>query len=249
MLRFLEKVIRILLAFVIFASTSLFFLVVCFLLLPFRTLRTKICLFYGTVMGKTVLYLLKVHPVIKDKHLLRESFPALYIANHTSTLDLFIGGWLAPIGTVGISKKEIVFVPFFGWLYYLSGHLLIDRSNREAAIRSMEKIVKQAQRDNLGIWIWPEGTRSKDGRLQVFKKGFAHLALNSRLPIVPIIIHDAHKRWGKQTGFNFIKEPLKIEVLPKIDTSEWRLETLDEHIASVREIYIKYLGEDQQPNS
>lgn len=247
MLRFLEKTLRMLLAFIIFASTSLFFLVICLFLLPFRTLRTKICLFYGTVMGKTVLFILKVKPVIKNKERLGESFPALYIANHTSTLDIFLGAWLAPIGTVGISKKEIVYIPFFGWLYYLSGHLLIDRSNREAAIRSMEKISQQALRNNLGIWIWPEGTRSNDGRLQIFKKGFAHLALSTRLPIVPVVIHDAHKRWGKQTGFNFIHEPLQIEVLPKIDTSNWQLETIDEHIASVREIYIQHLGEDQQP--
>ena len=247
MLRFLEKATRMLLAFITFACTSLFFLVICLFLLPFRTLRTKICLFYGTVMGKTVLSLLKVKPVIKDKDLLRASFPALYIANHTSTLDIFLGAWLAPIGTVGISKKEIVYIPFFGWLYYLSGHLLIDRSNRDAAIRSMEKISQQALRDNLGIWIWPEGTRSSDGRLQVFKKGFAHLALSTRLPIVPVVIHDAHKRWGKQTGFNFVDEALQIEVLPKIDTSDWQLETIDEHIASVRKIYIERLGEDQKP--
>ncbi|WP_372370083.1 lysophospholipid acyltransferase family protein [Candidatus Uabimicrobium sp. HlEnr_7] len=247
MFQLLEKTIRILLAFTTFAASSLFFLGVCLLLLPFRTLRIKICLFYGTVMGRTVLYLLKIKPVVKNKQRLQESFPALYVANHTSTLDIFIGGWLAPIGVVGISKKEIVYVPFFGWLYYLSGHLLIDRSNRQAAITSMEKVVKRAKRDNLGIWIWPEGTRSKDGRLQELKKGFAHLALNSRLPIVPIIIHNAHKRWGKQTGFNFVKQPLEVEVLPTVDTSNWQADTLDEHIASVRKIFIDNLREEQKP--
>jgi len=64
----------------------------------------------------------------------------IFICNHASPLDIFLVMWLAPTGTVGIAKKEIIWYPLFGQLYVLANHLRIDRSNPAAAIRSMKEV-------------------------------------------------------------------------------------------------------------
>jgi 1-acyl-sn-glycerol-3-phosphate acyltransferase len=98
----------------------------------------------------------------------------------------------------------------------------------------------------LGIWIMPEGTRSKDGRLLPFKKGFVHFAIAAGLPVVPVVFHGAHKNWPLGP-LNFTPMELRIDVLPPIDTSRWKEETAADHAAQVRDVVVAALGEDQKP--
>ena len=93
-------------------------------------------------------------------------------------------------------QKTIGIYSFFGQIYWLSGHLLIDRSNRESAIASIKEVTQIVHKNLLSLWIWPEGTRARDGRLTPFKKGFVHLALDTKLPIVPISSLIKHTRFG-----------------------------------------------------
>lgn len=248
-LRFINKYTRIVLAIIIAMLFTTIFIAVCILFLPWRKLRIQLCNIYGSYIGTTLLFLLNANLSVTHKERIGENYPAIYIGNHTSTLDIPIGISLCPIGGVGISKKELAYIPFFGWLYLLSGHLLIDRKNREAAIRSMDHIARLVKKHNLSIWIWPEGTRSKDGRLQPFKKGFVHLALSTQLPIVPVIIHNAHNKWGKQTGLNITPGKIKVDVLPKIDTTHWKAETVDEHAIEIYKTFSQNLTQEQKPQS
>ncbi len=145
-----------------------------------------------------------------------------------------------------MAKKELVRVPFFGQAYWLAGHLLIDRGNRTSAIAGMNKTAALVENNGLSIWMWPEGTRSRDGRLGIFKKGFAHLALATKLPIRPIIVHDAHMYWPARS-FQMRPGPLRVELLDDIDTNDWTLENLDAQIASVRQVFLDGLDPGQRP--
>ena len=158
--------------------------------------------------------------------------------NHASALDIFVAMALCPFGGCGVGKKEIIKIPFFGLVYWLSGHLLIDRSNREKAIESMNGLSKIVKKNNLSIWIWPEGTRSEDGKLLPFKKGFAHLALATKLPIVPAILHDAYKRWPAKS-MNFYPGEAEVNILDPIHTDKWKKDSLDKHIEEVRQTMSK----------
>ena len=151
---------------------------------PFQLVRIKACNYWGHVVGPLMMKVTgsPINWVGKEK--LSSASPAIYVSNHTSTVDIFLGIWIAPVGTVGVAKKEIVYVPFFGQLYWLSGHLRLDRSNRERAIESMRALAETVANNRLSIYIWPEGTRSRDGRLMKFKKGAFHLALQTKLPII-----------------------------------------------------------------
>ncbi|XP_075481310.1 1-acyl-sn-glycerol-3-phosphate acyltransferase-like [Primulina tabacum] len=90
---------------------------------------------------------------------------AIYISNHASPIDIFLVMWLTPTGTIGIAKKEIISYPLIGQLYVLANHLRIDRSNPTAAIESMKEVANAIVKNDLSLIIFPEGTRSKNGRL------------------------------------------------------------------------------------
>lgn len=157
----------------------------------------------------------------------------IYISNHASPIDIFLTMWLTPTGTVGIAKKEIIWYPLFGQLYVLANHLRIDRSNPSVAIESMKEAASAVVKNKLSLIIFPEGTRSKNGRLLPFKKGFLHLALQTKLPIVPIVMTGAHKAWRKG-GLHVRPTPITIKYLPPIRTDDWDAEKINEYVDYVQ---------------
>jgi 1-acyl-sn-glycerol-3-phosphate acyltransferase len=88
--------------------------------------------------------------------------------------------------------------------------------------------------------------RSDDGRLRSFKRGFAHIALATRLPIVPVVVTNAHRCWPKGRA---ITRPARIgvQVLEPIPTVDWTLENLDRHVADVHARFIAALPDNQKP--
>ena len=211
------------------------------LALPFRTLRIRIGNFCGKMIGPVITRIVGTKLINPDSQKLKNSGPAIYVTNHTSALDIFISMAICPYGGCGVGKKEVVRIPFFGWAYWLSGHLLIDRGNREKAVASMNKLSKFVNDKKLSIWIWPEGTRSMDGKLIPFKKGFVHLALATKLPIIPVVLHGSHKRWPAKT-MQFYPGEVKVEVLEPIPTDSWSKDTIDDHISEVRKVMASALS-------
>lgn len=220
------------------------FFILC---LPFRVARIKIGNLYGKILGPVLtrfFFWTKVEFVGRER--LEASKPAIYLTNHCANLDGILGMWICPWGGCGIAKKEILTYPFFGQLYFLSGHLTIDRKDRESAIASMQSVSEFVKANGLSLFLWPEGTRSKDGRLQPFKKGFVHLALVSGLPVVPIVVHNAHKIWGPR-GLRAYPGTVKVEVLPAIDTSDWTEDSIEDHVQLTERQFIEALNEEQKP--
>lgn len=242
----ISSAVRLGFGFLFIAITSVITMILALPLLPWRTLRIKLCNYYGKFVGLPVVLLARATPVVHHRERIAAAYPAIYVSNHTSTLDAFIAIWLCPVGGCGVVKKEIANIPFFGWLYRLSGHLKVDRGNRENAVAGLKATAEVVRRHRLSMWIWPEGTRSRDGRLLPLKKGFVHLAIATGLPIVPVVVHNAHKNWAKN-GFMFNPVTVPIYVLPPIDTSSWRIETTDAHCAEVHRVFAAALPPEQQP--
>ncbi len=210
------------------------------LALPFRSLRVRIGNFCGKVIGPVVAKIVGAKVINPDAEKLSNSTPAIFVTNHSSALDVFICMALCPYGGCGVGKKEILRIPFFGLAYWLAGHLLIDRGNNAKAIASMKKMSDFVKAKDLSIWIWPEGTRSIDGKLIPFKKGFVHLALATGLPVVPVILHGAHKIWPAKT-MQFYPGEVRVEVLDPIKTDNWRKENVDNHVEEVKGLMAKAL--------
>src|SRR5262249_50832965 len=149
----------------VLAAGVLLFFAVCLLLLPSRRARIVVCNGFGKTVGRAMLWFIGARVSADGPARAQAAFPAIYVSNHTSIIDNFLGMWLSPVGTVGVAKKEIVYFPFLGLLYLISGHLRIDRSDRASAAEDMANLADLVSRHRLGIWNWPEGTRSADGRL------------------------------------------------------------------------------------
>lgn len=216
----------------------------CLLLLPWRIHRLRLGNAVGAAAGRWIDTVAGLSHEVSGPA--PESLaPAIFIQNHSGTLDLFLAMQLCPAPGSGTLKKEFLRIPFIGLGYRLSGHLLIDRSDRERSINAMNAIGELVRSNGISIWILPEGTRSRDGRLQPFKKGFAHLALQTRLPVVPVVVHDGNKFWPR--GLTVRPGCVQVEVLPPVPTDDWTLDNLPEQISALEDIYSAALADHQKP--
>ena len=231
--------------FAVMAALTAVYVVACFLLLPSRRYRIYSGNLYGKIIGRTVFFATGIRPQIAGKERIDAGAPAIFVCNHSATIDMWVGMWACPFGGCGTAKKEIVKIPIFGIAYLLSGHLLLDRSNKARAIASMNKVAEIVREHSLSLWMWPEGTRSRSGRLLPMKKGFAHLAVATGLPIVPIVFHNADLLWPGGS-LRPASGDLEIEVLPDIDTSSWKTETVGDHTQQVWDVFQSALGDRQK---
>ncbi len=241
-----ERWLRIGLGFLIFAWGGLLLLPVFVVLLPWRGLRVRVGVAYVTWVFPTIVRVLGVTLDDRASEALAAAAPAIFVLNHTSSFDTVVSFALMPPGCCGIAKKEALWIPVFGQAYWLSGHLLIDRGDRDKAKASLEKMAKAVKKHRLSIWLGPEGTRSPDGRLGPFKKGFVHMALATGLPVVPLVLEGAHKVWPPRT-FNLAPGTVVARALDPIPTTDWDAEHIDEQVAQVRQAYLDALPEEHRP--
>ncbi|HUS18072.1 MAG TPA: lysophospholipid acyltransferase family protein [Terriglobales bacterium] len=122
----------------------------------------------------------------------------IYMCNHVSNLDPPIVIPLIPRRTSVLVKKEVFRVPILAQAMRMARFVAVDRRNRDAAIASIQAAT-EVMRSGINMAIFPEGTRSPDGKLLPFKKGPFHLAMESKVPILPISISGTETMMGKGT--------------------------------------------------
>ena len=113
--------------------------------------------------------------------------PMVVMANHQSVLDIGAIVLSLPVAWRFVAKRELRWIPLFGWALALSGQILIDRSNHARAVSSLQRAVRRV-RGGVNVIIFPEGTRSLSGALKPFKSGGFHLAIAAGVPIVPATV-------------------------------------------------------------
>jgi 1-acyl-sn-glycerol-3-phosphate acyltransferase len=114
--------------------------------------------------------------------------PQVVVSNHVSWYDIFAIAGIIPVPFHFVAKKELERIPLFGRAWKTAGHISIDRSNRQKAIESLRHAGAEIRARNSAVVIFPEGTRSRTGRLQAFKKGAFNLAVEAQVPIVPTVV-------------------------------------------------------------
>jgi 1-acyl-sn-glycerol-3-phosphate acyltransferase len=116
--------------------------------------------------------------------------PAIFAANHESALDILAVVRAIPRGVRFVAKRELFRIPVFGWYLRLGGHVEVDRRDHARAIASLGAAAEKV-RAGTSLVVFPEGTRSPDGRIQPFKQGPFVIASRARVPVVPVAVSGA----------------------------------------------------------
>jgi 1-acyl-sn-glycerol-3-phosphate acyltransferase len=180
----------------------------------------------------------------------RENIPAgvcVFAANHTSNADApaIVGAIPRRIAILG--RKSLFDIPVVGTAFRLAKFVPVDRENRDAALGSIKEAVEYI-REGFSFLVYPEGTRSPDGRLHRFKKGSFAMAIEAGIPIVPVACSGAHRIMKKNS---LIIRPGNVTVrfAKPIDASAYSIEQRDELAQRVHDAVAAELPEDQKPAS
>ena len=169
----------------------------------------------------------------------------IFAANHTSSADAPAVVGAIPRRISMLLKRSLFDWPIAGQAFYLARFIPVDRFDRDSAIESLEKAT-EAIRNGQSFLIYPEGTRSPDGRLQELKKGTAVMAIKSGAPIVPIACSGAHRIMEKRK-LRIRPGHIVVEFLDPVDPTKY---SLDERELLLRELHDRLaaaLPPDQRP--
>jgi len=114
------------------------------------------------------------------------------VANHQSLADIYVVYGYSGIDFKWVMKKELRSIPLFGLACEMMGHIIVDRSNTTAALESIN-LARNRIKDGISVVFFAEGTRSRKGEVDQFKKGAFRLALELGLPVLPVSIHNTNK--------------------------------------------------------
>ncbi len=156
----------------------------------------------------------------------------VFVGNHQSHIDVVAVFSILSLTVRYIAKKELFRIPLFGWAMSAAGTIKVDRSNREKAIRSIEKAGETIKK-GVSVIMFPEGTRSPDGEIHAFKKGAFVLASKSGVPVVPISISGT-RNILKKHSLSLTPGKVKIVISDPIDSSNYKLEERGKFASDVR---------------
>lgn len=169
----------------------------------------------------------------------------IFAANHTSSADAPAVVGAIPRRIAILLKRPLFQWPIVGQAFHLAHFIPVDRFNRESAIDSLEKAT-QALREGQSFLIYPEGTRSPDGRLQEFKKGAAVMAIKSGKPVVPVACSGAHRVMEKRK-LKVKPGEILVEFLDPVDPTGYSLEEKDVLTREIHDRLAAGLPPDQRP--
>ncbi|KAL5281761.1 hypothetical protein ACFFRR_005230 [Megaselia abdita] len=161
---------------------------------------------------------------------------SVVLMNHQSLLDLCALAYLWPVigkGTV-VSKREILYIPFFGFGAWLWGTLFINRSRKSDSINCLNKESRALKERQCKLMLFPEGTRNTKDTLLPFKKGSFHIAIGSQSPIQPVVISKYYFLDSEKKKFK--NGCVIINILPEISTLNTTTENMNEVIDKTRQI-------------
>ncbi|HKV27407.1 MAG TPA: lysophospholipid acyltransferase family protein, partial [Candidatus Acidoferrales bacterium] len=157
----------------------------------------------------------------------------IFAANHVSNLDPPAALVAIPRRISFLAKREVFSVPVVGTALRLGKIVAVDRSDRDAAVASIDQAVRYLS-EGISFVVFPEGTRSKDGQLKPFKKGTFVMAIQGRVPVVPVSILGSRERMPKGTLATVPGEIL-IRFGPPVESAAYTMDQREALLASVQE--------------
>ena len=191
--------------------------------------------------SKCILWTFGIKISVKGLENIDFTKPYIFVSNHASMADIPTV-MVALKGKVNIVfKKELTWVPIWGWALRFGPFIMIDRSNPRDAMASIERAV-QTIRSGQSVILFPEGTRTNNGKLQPFKRGAFTLAAKSGVPVVPMTINNTYGIMPKGT-FSVKKADISV-ILEKpiltvgLESKTDELELIDQVHKAIEKHYI-----------
>lgn len=181
------------------------------------------------------------HVRISGRERIDDDTPVVMVANHLSLLDILVLFRLFRHFT-WVSKRENFSVPFIGWNMRLNGYIPLTRGDRGSARRMMAACERALARGE-SVMIFPEGTRSRDGRLRPFKRGAFEIALRARVPVQPIVITGTAEALPKRGFVLRGRHPISVEVLEPVAPAAFRSDDADDVAEQVHAVFLAQLDE------
>ena len=195
---------------------------------------------------KDLCRIIRVTCIIENPHHVQPQpgVPTIVMCNHSSLLDIPFSFQVFPKYSMRmLAKKELIHVPLMGRAMQAAGFPFIDRKNKIQAIKDLEEL-KHIMNDGVLLWVAPEGTRAKDGRLGPFKKGVFMTAIESGATIIPIAIRGAYGILPTKSIRIKLNQKVYISVGEAINAQHYSLQNKDELIKKTRAVMEKLLSVD-----
>lgn len=240
-IEYIRSALSILVFFVMFAISTP--MIALLLILSFGKATNFIVENFGPFIAYPVLWTLGIKfNVIQHGEAVEP--PVIYTINHSSTLDLVTMIALGLPHIRFVAKWELQYNPLFFIVGHLTGQVFIQRKKSEKAIQKLQNTYDRLRRDKLSIMVAPEGSRKHPGVIGPFKKGAFHMAIDLGFPIVPIYFEGNQEL---SLGGSLLSKSgtINAHIHPPIDTSEWKKETMDEHIKELRSKYLAWAGVEE----
>jgi 1-acyl-sn-glycerol-3-phosphate acyltransferase len=191
---------------------------------PFRPVMAFATLFWARVM----LWVCGVRLRVEGLEHIADGRPRFFVGNHQSALDIPI--LLAALkGDVRfLAKKSLFYIPIFGWVIARYGYIAVDRRNARAALETINQAMQRFRSNPISFAVFPEGTRSRDGRLGNFRMGTMKICQRWGLPVAPFTIdgaiHVSHRDRTLYVRPGHVRicfgEPIPAEEVAKISAEE-----------------------------
>ena len=199
----------------------------------------------GSLGSELALGVAGVDVEVQGAEHLWEERPAIFVFNHQSQLDPIVVMTMLRHDFTGVAKAEAKNIPLFGQLFQLADVAFVERGNIRQARDALKPAVEKVRRGT-SLLMAPEGTRSATPRPGPFKKGAFHIAIQAGVPMVPIVLENAGElMWRHDQTVR--RGTVRAVVHPPIDTSTWSVDTLDDHVAQVRGVFLETLGLEEKP--
>jgi 1-acyl-sn-glycerol-3-phosphate acyltransferase len=195
--------------------------------------RSDIVMRLGKLWSRLILAAAGVQVVYRGGEHVPSDRSCVFIANHQSLLDIWALTPALPLSTRFVAKQSLFQIPFLGWAMAASGFIPVDRANRTRAVRSLSRAAERI-RDGRCVILFPEGTRSRDGRLAPFKKGGFHLALQAGVPVIPVAISGSFRALAPGT-MRVRPGEVRVAFAPPIVPSPSGPAAVDDLMRAVRE--------------
>lgn len=235
---YLRSILAIILFFLIFLIATP--IILTLLLVTFGKASNFVVERIAPLMVRPVMWLSGIAFDIK-MHADKIHSPAVFIINHSSTLDVLT---LLALGLPRIrfvAKWEFQYNPIFLLLGRLTGQIFIKREKSEEAIETLQKTYKRIKDNQLSIMMAPEGSRKHPGIIGPFKKGPFRMAMDLGYPIVPIYF-EGNRQLSKGGTLITKSGDITAHVHAPVDLSDWSLDNLEQHITELRHRYIQWAG-------